>query len=278
VLMAGAYFGGRATGDGIRQIRAQSKQTVMTADTSQTDTAVQAKGIEPERSRRPPAVFRGIPVLDSTIIFSTVRAGFAHGESGELPFWVGFVLIFAAAVAVAARFILRIGAIPRDSKVFKDALEEWIPLVECLTPTPRGIKKFINSVRYMAMFQRSYLPSPLIALSKQSTLLYRWTLRMAGIKREIRPEDLAVKNTLPDNALVGLSAVSFCAGRAFTDANAIDPEAFSARLKAPEFSRLRQDRINALISRIQEWNQNAFVERYLDLVRGRIEQEEKEDQ
>ncbi len=41
-----------------------------------------------------------------------------------------------------------------DSQTFREALQIWMPVVQCRRVTPRGIKRFSNRLRYLAMLQQ----------------------------------------------------------------------------------------------------------------------------
>ncbi len=41
-----------------------------------------------------------------------------------------------------------------DSQTFREALRIWLPVVQCRRVTPRGIKRFGNRLRYLAMLQQ----------------------------------------------------------------------------------------------------------------------------
>ena len=268
-LLAGAYFGGRSASACISKAR-----EMVLAETLPGPAAGRSgNGAMAPRKEAPAeriAAVRGRPALpDTAMAYATKPAWVGAGVSGAPPYWFAYTLVLLTLLAVAFRIALRIAEVPRDSRAFKSALEEWIPLVECLTPTPRGIKKFINSVRYMAMFQRSYLPSPLGDLSKGNQWIYRWALGIAGIKREIKPEKYAAQEPVPDDVLVGLSALNFCAPGAFGEEGGIDKGVVDRRLKDPEFSRLPEDYEGIVFSAIDDWNQNKVAAKFMGLIRGK---------
>jgi hypothetical protein len=270
-LVAGAYFGGRSASGCISKAR----ETVL-AETfpgpaaGSSDSGAMAPRQEALAERM--AAVRGRPAFpDTAMVYATKPAWVGAGVSGAPPYWFAYALVLLTLLAVVFRIALRIAEVPRDSRAFKSALEEWVPLVECLTPTPRGIKKFINSVRYMAMFQRSYLPSPLVELSRGNHWIYRWALGIAGIKREIKPEKYAAHEPVPDDVLVGLSALNFCAPGAFGEEGEINIKDAMLRLNDPEFSRVPKNTVGRIHDHIENWNKSDTAVRYMGLIRGKSE-------
>jgi hypothetical protein len=266
-LVVGAYFGGRSASGCISKAREIVLAEKPSRDSSagRFDSSTMAGRQIPDRT----SGIHGQRMLhDTTTIYATRPAWVAGGINGAPPYWVAYLFVILTLLAVAFRIALRIAEVPRDSRAFKSALVEWIPLVKCLTPTPRGIKKFINSVRYMAMFQRTYLPSPLIELSKGNRWIYQWVLKIAGIKQKIKPGNFAAHESLPDDVLVGLSALNFCASGAFGEDGEINIEDAMLRLNDPEFSRMPKDIVGRIHDHIENWNKSNSAARYMGLIRG----------
>lgn len=89
--------------------------------------------------------------------------------------------------------------IVRDSPEFIQALKIWTPFLFSRRNNPRAAKRFLNRVRYYAMFQRPYSP-PMSPLEK---LLMRLGLLQG--KKTLQPSA-----PIPEHVLVALSAVQHC--------------------------------------------------------------------
>ena len=106
-----------------------------------------------------------------------------------------------------------------DSDEFTDALNVWSPLIYGRRNTPRGIKKFLNRVRFYAMRQEAHLP-----VERQWDRVVGWIRRRRSIDRLLRwilgepaeasanpvekPDASEVR--IPETVLVALSSVQEC--------------------------------------------------------------------
>jgi hypothetical protein len=89
--------------------------------------------------------------------------------------------------------------IVRDSPQFVGALRTWTPFLFSKRNNPRAAKRFLNRVRYYAMFQRPYN----VPMSPLQKLLIRFKLLRGG--KILQP---AVP--IPEEILVALSAIQHC--------------------------------------------------------------------
>ncbi len=89
--------------------------------------------------------------------------------------------------------------IVQDSPAFARALQTWTPFLFSKRNNPRSAKRFLNRVRYYAMFQRPYVP----AVSPLQKLLIR--LKLLRAKSAVHPAA-----PIPEDILVALSAIQHC--------------------------------------------------------------------
>jgi hypothetical protein len=81
----------------------------------------------------------------------------AEEISRGLPWLHGAVLVLAVLLVVyfaARRSIDRREGVVEDSVDFRDALAIWNPVIFAANPTPRGVKRYQNRLRYLAMRAR----------------------------------------------------------------------------------------------------------------------------
>ncbi len=89
------------------------------------------------------------------------------GLSGT-PFWLAVAILLVGAGLWVLTNLPEVEV--HDSEEFATALESWYPLLYADRPTPRSIKRFLNRVRFYAMYQRrSEAPR-----SRVSVVLSRW--------------------------------------------------------------------------------------------------------
>lgn len=71
-----------------------------------------------------------------------------------LSYWLPALAVALGASVLFWRLKRRPDRIVKDSEEFKDALRIWHPVIFAMLKTPRGMKRFMNRVRYLAMRQR----------------------------------------------------------------------------------------------------------------------------
>jgi KAP family P-loop domain len=128
-----------------------------------------------------------------------VKSGVARAH-----FWVYWpaVLFLIPLIGVGVWLFTR----PRDlvihdSPLFLDAVSIWRPLIVQKLRTPRGLKRFMNRLRYLAMRQRPQ--------AEELTLWRQVKLWITGKKRETPSP---VMNAIPEPALVALAAMELFPG------------------------------------------------------------------
>lgn len=87
------------------------------------------------------------------------RMTFVPGEHARLPLWPLAVMAVVLSRAGAWLLLRQPDAVEQDSPEFIEALNFWLPLVYRRHPTPRAIKRFLNRLRYLAMFQKQERPA-----------------------------------------------------------------------------------------------------------------------
>ena len=110
----------------------------------------------------------------------------------------------------------------KDSESFVTALRDWTPVLLTLYKTPRGLKQYLNHVRFLAMLQRAQEP-PTVKDDKQPLLRKIALFSVAGrnaSKRDGILENLSQRAQIgfskeppiPDAILVALAAVESMSG------------------------------------------------------------------
>jgi photosystem II stability/assembly factor-like uncharacterized protein len=97
-----------------------------------------------------------------------------------------------------------------DSQAFRDALRIWLPVVQLRRGTPRGIKRFGNRLRYMAMLQQPAAldESGFDKLRKRLTFVARLFRRHVGGESQGGQGFLGVEeNAISEPALVALASL-----------------------------------------------------------------------
>jgi hypothetical protein len=127
----------------------------------------------------------------------------------------------------------------RDSKEFLNALQDWAPALLSIYKTPRGLKQFLNSVRFLAMLQRSQLEpaegaerQPFLRRVALMAVVRRDVAKRYGILASLKAEARAGLNgepRIPDELLVTLAVLHantriaeqsrawFAGGKGFSD-------------------------------------------------------------
>lgn len=137
-------------------------------------------------------------------------AAFHAGEAAELPhLWLwGAALLLVAGVGVWVLTTVPDVEI-HDSEEFTTALERWFPLLYAERPTPRGMKRFLNRVRWYAMRQRAPRP-PQSRLTALLERLGNWILRLRGggaPEQNERPRGAPRHDSIPEEVLVALGSI-----------------------------------------------------------------------
>ena len=100
-----------------------------------------------EKTATPGTLPKGVDAERPGTLFRAVAA--ARSEWAVGPPVAALALIFLLVGIEQIR--RRRSAVVRDTPEFAAALEAWTPLVFTREPTPRGVKRFLNRVRYFAM-------------------------------------------------------------------------------------------------------------------------------
>ena len=125
-----------------------------------------------ESSTKPPETANGQTVSDEQEVSQTVASARPVQIPPLLPVhledsrkwweWTGLSLVLIALlVTMFVRRALRpADHIVEDTQHFNDAIERWYPMIYAANPTPRGIKRFENRMRFLAMQTRPLKPAP----------------------------------------------------------------------------------------------------------------------
>ncbi len=135
------------------------------------------------------------PTGGSGLDFKIVRpASFLPGAEAQNIPWRYFL---SGAIVLLAFGVWKLSQPPdiiiKDSPTFAAALRFWRPLVYASRQTPRGIKRYLNRVRYYEMLQR-----PASAFASRWGQLLHW---LTG------PSDVTEGDAIPEDVLVALAAV-----------------------------------------------------------------------
>lgn len=89
----------------------------------------------------------------------TTRIGTLHSSSeAQILGWLVFVpaglLLFLFGLVFYEQYKRKLSMVVQDTPDFEKALGAWAPLVFSRDKTPRGVKRFLNRVRYFAMRRR----------------------------------------------------------------------------------------------------------------------------
>jgi hypothetical protein len=166
----------------------------------------------------------------------------------------------------------RADLVAKDSPLFRAALDVWSPLIMAVMNTPRGAKRFLNRVRYLAMRQRALFnegkPS---LLDRLCTRVSRWFVSdtksarvgepataPAGAAFNARPRSLGAAAAtpatasglvnIPESLLVALAAIQQV------------PGAWAGLLTSdwknvpPEYQGLLRDAVKRHEEKLRDWD------------------------
>ncbi len=160
-----------------------------------------------------PAVTNG-PAAENTGASAPSRTAVGAPGLPLSPWWLFLPVLIGLFFGVVAWQVWRVDIATRhtDSKLFKDALRLWAPVVYAASPTPRDLRRFMNQARYVSA-QNSRGPAPLrdVELVKFAALEFvdpRWFDKLSPAKKQqleqaMQHGDLKV---LPSGWLPGLKA------------------------------------------------------------------------
>jgi hypothetical protein len=165
-----------------------------------------AGGSRARRASSPPVVAAGFP------------GDFVPGEpaptSRTLLVFCVLLVLGGGLVAILRRPVVTV----YDSTDFTEALNAWSPLIYTRRNTPRGIKKFLNRVRFYAMRQEAHHPTEtqwdrVVGWMKRQPrvgAVVRWfTVEPEGHPARARVMDESGA-TIPEEVLVALSSIQEC--------------------------------------------------------------------
>ena len=125
------------------------------------------------------------------------------GAAPRRPWFISYAVVWPLgfALVLVCVWVLnrRRDLVVKDSSEFRKALESWHPVVVGRRLTPRALKRFVNRLRYLAMRQRPYPPSPPL-----------WRTLLDRLRRPsppVAPEPVASVERIPESALVALAAL-----------------------------------------------------------------------
>lgn len=171
-----------------------------TAPAAQAAAQPQAKGgVAPEPN--PPAVAPDESRQRAIVLPDRLAPAPAHPgwSTGAGVAGIGLALLAALFLALASRPEYH----TQDSPVFEQAFRIWTPLLLAGLKTPRGMKRFQNRVRFLAMaLDAQANPEP--RLPEASGPLGRW---LAGREAARREAHSRYNELLPEPVLIGLSAL-----------------------------------------------------------------------
>jgi hypothetical protein len=127
------------------------------------------------------------------------KAIFRPGQEAKTPYWVAFWPLFLLAFAGIIIFLRHPDVVLTDSPEFTTALSTWHPLVMAKQNTPRALKRYLNRVRYVAMYIRGGTGE-----------LTRWKRLISWFRRDgsgQKTENIAQNNSLHESLLVGMAAI-----------------------------------------------------------------------
>lgn len=110
----------------------------------------------------------------------------------------------------------------KDSECFVSALRDWAPVLRTIYKTPRGLKQYLNHVRFLAMLQRAQeMPSttrggqPFLRKLALIWVSGRNAVKRDGILENLRQRTkmgFSGEKSIPDSILVALAAVESTPG------------------------------------------------------------------
>ena len=189
VLFAGAYRGGVALAPGVAALIDQVRTAA-----SETKTAAP---LNPAGS--PPTVVPGSVAPGAAAPKPSAPAKVTPAARLRTGLTWPFIVLIGLWRFLYAWLSSQPDRVVKDSPQFLEALEIWSPVVMCRQNTPRAAKRFLNSVRYLAMRQRAQQ-------GRRLPVWERWVRRLVGAPEA--PLRLAEPPALiPDTALVALAAL-----------------------------------------------------------------------
>jgi hypothetical protein len=129
----------------------------------------------------------------------------------KLAISIVFALLVGVAVGITLYGLRASLRRVHDSESFREALQVWMPVVQRRRGTPRGIKRFGNRLRYLAMLQQhadldetgfDKLRRRLIALSRP----FR-KLDPLDTKKRLSQAIASAQGSIPESLLVALASV-----------------------------------------------------------------------
>ena len=183
--------------DNTSQVSASSgpaPEQLGTSTTSSSTAPVNASASEPS-SRTTAPIPTPTPYQGAEI----VTGGHGFFSRTVLPLVCLLGLIWFGVTVLTLPF----GVVVKDSSNFVDALHIWHPVVFARYPTPRGTKRFLNHVRYLAMRQRRRSDEEVLSKYLLSRLLGKMTQRNGNPNESVPSGNTAI----PDEALVALAAM-----------------------------------------------------------------------
>jgi photosystem II stability/assembly factor-like uncharacterized protein len=186
------------------QSRIDARNVVTVPEADQTATAQPSQTVShgtlqppsvPRHTLQPPSVRRASPAGRDGIGEAPVVIPPQRLKPHPIRYFLAFPLTVLLIASLGWIIRFRINVVVRDSEQFTLALEHWQPILSQLFLTPRGLKRFLNKVRYLAMLRR--IPSP------ERTL---WATIARGA-RPARSEWKEHDDGLNETALVALAAM-----------------------------------------------------------------------
>ena len=113
------------------------------------DTAAGAGPVAPQTQGRPDRAGTEPDAKPSQ------AASLVPGQTAPVPMTAWLVPLFLLLAATGVTLLHRPPVVERDSRTFREALTNWLPLVAARQNTPREVKRFVNRVRLLAMRQRA---------------------------------------------------------------------------------------------------------------------------
>lgn len=166
VLVIGLFLG--AMGAGIASLIPESAKTdgQLVKDQGQgPDITQQKKIVDPEpktdnkfangtKPRELPGL-EVVKVASLPVPISSVQHTNLTSLRSPLTWWGPSALFFILMILITVQRRLRpLDTRIKDTPSFTSALERWYPLIYAVNPTPRGIKRFENRIRFIAMQAR----------------------------------------------------------------------------------------------------------------------------
>jgi hypothetical protein len=187
-----------------RQLPTSLAPAIATANPTPTPTRIAASSPTPLSASvtpTPSPAYKPSPIPSPTPDLGERAEVFAGARGLFWKYSIPIALLLGLAWFGIAALDRRPGLVVKDSPAFVDALKIWHPLIYSRHSTPRGIKRFMNRVRYLAMRQRSKIDIP------QS-----WFRRLLSSRRRQQPPSPKTETAIepiPDQALVALAAIEY---------------------------------------------------------------------